>query len=49
MILSPTDAALVLILMGQSDTSAIRPSEYTAEGALRIVQALKARAKEERQ
>lgn len=48
MILSPTDAALVLIVMGHGDQSAIRPGDFTALDALRIVQALKVRAKEEK-
>jgi hypothetical protein len=46
MTLSPKDAELVLILMGKSDSSALRPGEHTAESALRIVQALKVHAKE---
>lgn len=44
MILSPLDAQLVLILIGQSPVSAIRPGNHTAEETLKLVQRLKDQA-----
>lgn len=46
MILTPADAHLVLILMGKSQESAIRPGEHTAEHTIELVQRLRECAEE---
>lgn len=45
-ILHPSDASLVLILLGHHEQSAIRPNGYTAEQTIALIKKLKECAEE---